>query len=104
MGTAAALAWAAAPLVGRAAALTARALTAMQFGVLGYTIVGRADHHVLLALICRFGHDAYFRKGDGDAALYRRLEKGAPPPWLAEVALPDGLARRFRLFRVAAPK
>jgi len=27
-----------------------------------------------------------------------------PPPWLAEVAQLGGLARSFRLFRVAAPK
>lgn len=51
LATSAALAWAAMPLVGAGAALIAAALTATQFGVLGYATVGHADHHVLLALI-----------------------------------------------------
>ncbi|MEE9317383.1 MAG: hypothetical protein V3U48_03725, partial [Rhodospirillales bacterium] len=46
-----ALAWAARPLIGRAGALIAGALTAVQFGILGYAIVGHADHHVLIGLI-----------------------------------------------------
>lgn len=46
-----ALAWAARPLIGRAGALIAGGLTAVQFGVLGYAIVGHADHHVLIGLI-----------------------------------------------------
>ncbi len=51
LGAAAAMAWAAAPLIGRAAALVAGGLTAIQFGVLGYALVGHADHHVLIGLI-----------------------------------------------------
>lgn len=49
--TAAALAWAAAPVVGRAGAYVAGALTATGFGVLGYAVAGHADHHLLFALI-----------------------------------------------------
>ena len=60
LGAAAAVAWAAAPLIGRAAAVVAGALTAVQFGVLGYAIVGHADHHVLLGLVAvvAFGFSA----------------------------------------------
>lgn len=49
--TALALAWAASPLIGRAGAYVAGALTATSFGVLGYAIAGHADHHLLFALI-----------------------------------------------------
>lgn len=49
--TAAAVAWAARPLIGRAGALIAGALTAVQFGVLGYATLGHADHHMLFGLI-----------------------------------------------------
>ncbi len=57
MVTAVVLAWAARPLIGRTAALIAGALTAVQFGVLGYATIGHADHHVLFGLIavCAFG-------------------------------------------------
>lgn len=56
-----------------------------------------------LILICRFGgNDAYFWKGRDDNVFYRRLEKGATPAWLEEVALPAELKRSFRLFRIAA--
>ncbi|MBI2585850.1 MAG: hypothetical protein HYW28_08260 [Rhodospirillales bacterium] len=51
LGTAATLAWAAMPLIGRAATLVAGGLTATQFGVLGYATIGHADHHMLLGLI-----------------------------------------------------
>ena len=49
--TAAAVVWAARPLIGRAGALIAGALTAVQFGVLGYATLGHADHHMLFGLI-----------------------------------------------------
>ncbi len=49
--TAAAVAWAARPLIGRPGALIAGALTAVQFGVLGYATLGHADHHMLFGLI-----------------------------------------------------
>ena len=45
-----ALMWAVRPLIGVVAAAVAGGLTALQFGVLGYAMLGRADHHVLLAL------------------------------------------------------
>lgn len=45
------LVWAAKPLIGRAGGLIAGALTAVQFGVIGYALIGRADHHVLIGLI-----------------------------------------------------
>ena len=76
----------------------------------GYRILGGADEAAVLRLIrargvdlillCPgSGDDGYFPKGDG--ALYRRLEAGDVPGWLGEVALPAGLGRDFRLFRVA---
>ena len=49
--TAAAVVWAARPLIGRSGALIAGALTAVQFGVLGYATLGHADHHMLFGLI-----------------------------------------------------
>lgn len=45
------MAWAAAPLIGRTGGLLAGALTALQFGVLGYAMAGTADHHLFLGLI-----------------------------------------------------
>jgi len=49
--TAVAVAWAAAPLLGRAGACIAGALTASRFSVLGYATAGHGDHHLLFALI-----------------------------------------------------
>lgn len=49
--SAAAVVWAARPLIGRFGALIAGALTAVQFGVLGYATLGHADHHMLFGLI-----------------------------------------------------
>ncbi len=49
--TAAALAWALTPLLGRVAACFAGALSAAQAGVMVFGIVGRADHHMLFALL-----------------------------------------------------
>ena len=43
--------WASLPLLGRAGAAIAGALTAAQFGILGYATVGHADHHMLFALL-----------------------------------------------------
>jgi len=49
--TAVAVMWAARPLIGATGAVIAGALTAIQFGILGYATVGHADHHVLIGLI-----------------------------------------------------
>ena len=43
--------WAARPLLGSPGAVIAGALTAIQFGILGYATIGHADHHVLIGLI-----------------------------------------------------
>ncbi len=45
-----ALVWAATPFLGRAGALIAGGLTATQFGILPFAIVGRADHHAVFGL------------------------------------------------------
>lgn len=45
-----ALVWAATPFLGRAGALIAGALTATQFGILPFAIIGRADHHAVFGL------------------------------------------------------
>ena len=41
--------WSVRPLIGGAGACIAGALTAAQFGVLGYATVGHSDHHMLFA-------------------------------------------------------
>ena len=51
VGLAVALAWAMMPLLGAAAAAIAGALTAVQFGILGFAVVGHADHHMMFVLI-----------------------------------------------------
>lgn len=51
LATAAVLAWAARPLLSRAGALIAGALTAIQAGIFANAIVGRPDHHMLFALL-----------------------------------------------------
>ena len=51
MLTAAAIAWALTPLVGRVAACIAGGLSAAQAGVMVFGIVGRADHHMMFALL-----------------------------------------------------
>ena len=43
------LLWAVHPLIGRAGAVIAGAMTAAQFGTLGYATVGHSDHHMLFA-------------------------------------------------------
>lgn len=45
-----ALAWAVVPLLGRAGALFAAAMTAAQAGVLAFSLIGRADHHMMFIL------------------------------------------------------
>ena len=45
-----AVVWALHPLLGRAGAVLAGALTATQFGILAFAIAGRADHHMLFAV------------------------------------------------------
>lgn len=51
VGLAVALAWAMMPLLGTAGATIAGAMTAVQFGILGFAVVGHADHHMLFVLI-----------------------------------------------------
>ncbi|MEE9316858.1 MAG: hypothetical protein V3U48_01055, partial [Rhodospirillales bacterium] len=66
--TAVAMAWAAAPVLGRWGAVIAGALTAAQFGVLAFAMAGRADHHMLFALIAVLALGALIRAlaGPGD--------------------------------------
>ena len=70
IGAALTLVWAAKPLIGRTPALIAGALTVTQFGVLGYSVIGHADHHVLFGLIAvgvfGFMVRALTAEGDGD--------------------------------------
>ena len=71
-----ALVWAVTPVLGRAAATVAGALTAAQLGILGYATVGHADHHVAFVLITimalgfavRLLARTEFRRGDALAA------------------------------------
>ena len=71
-----ALAWAVTPVLGRAAAMVAGALTVAQMGILGSATVGHADHHMAFALITivalgfvvRVLAMPQFRRGDALAA------------------------------------
>jgi len=98
LATAAAMAWAAAPLVGTSAALIAAALTATQFGVLGYATVGHADHHVLLALIAvvAFGFTVRALAATGGGGVRHALAAGvvfAVGNWVGtEAQIPAALA------------
>ncbi len=57
-----------------------------------------------LILICPgSAHDRYFIADGGGDVLYRRLERGELPGWLAEVPLPADLGVSFKLFRVSPP-
>ncbi|MEE9545006.1 MAG: hypothetical protein V3V55_05370, partial [Rhodospirillales bacterium] len=57
-----------------------------------------------LILIClNSGSDGYIRGRADKRILYRRLEKGDPPAWLKEIAIPQDLRQAFRLFEVIAP-
>ena len=47
-----ALVWATMPVLGSTGAFVAGALTAVQFAILNFASVGRADHHMLFVLIC----------------------------------------------------
>ena len=51
MAAAVALVWAVLPILNRPAAYAAGALTAAQAGVMGFTTVGHADHHMLFGLL-----------------------------------------------------
>jgi hypothetical protein len=53
--TAAALAWAAVPLVGRSAAILAAIFVAAQASIWNYAVVLRADHHILFLLLVAAG-------------------------------------------------
>ncbi len=74
------LAWAARPLIGRAGGYLAGALTAVQFGIIGYATVGHADHHVLLALITILV-----------MGFMLRALAGSGPGWAAGFALAAGV-------------
>ena len=47
-----ALVWATMPVLGSTGAFVAGALTAVQFAILNFASVGRADHHMVFVLIC----------------------------------------------------
>lgn len=54
-----------------------------------------------LILICRGTEEATdYRRGNGGNTLFRALEQGRSPDWLAAVALPQPLAESFLLFKV----
>ena len=54
-GTAAALAWASAPMVGRTAAILAAIFAAAQVSIWSYAIATRADHHILFLFLVAAG-------------------------------------------------
>ncbi len=57
-----------------------------------------------LILIClNSGSGGYIRGRADKRILYRRLERGEPPAWLKEIAIPRDLGQAFRLFEVLAP-
>ncbi len=64
-----ALGWAVRPIIGTTAAYLAGALTATQFGVLGFSIIGHADHHMMFPLLAALAVGALCRssaaKGGG---------------------------------------
>ncbi|MBT4702742.1 MAG: hypothetical protein HOB79_16855 [Rhodospirillaceae bacterium] len=51
LGTVAAMAWAVRPVIGRTAAYIAGALTVTQYAVMSFSMVGRADHHIVFAFL-----------------------------------------------------
>lgn len=56
-----ALGWAVRPVIGSKAAYLAGALTATQFGVLGFSVAGHADHHMLFPLLAALAVGALCR-------------------------------------------
>ncbi len=77
-------------------------------------ILGGADEAVVLRLVRRRGIEliliclnsgsgGYIRGRADKRILYRRLERGEPPAWLEEIAIPRDLGQAFRLFEVLAP-
>ena len=82
LAAALALAWAAKPLLGRWGAALAGGLTAAQPGLVGYAVIGRADHHVLFVLLAALAFGGSLRalttrdSGPG-AALAAGLVTGA---------------------------
>ena len=84
LATAAALAWAARPLIGGGAALLAGALTAVQVGVLGYAGFGHADHHVLLGLLAALAFGGVLRALAAETGAER-------PAFAAGLALAAGM-------------
>ncbi len=54
----------------------------------------------LLILCPGTGNDGYFLLGGDENSLYRRLEKGSPPPWLESVPVSGNLAGKFLIYRV----
>jgi len=74
-------------------------------------IFGTPDEALALALIRRraidrivvcpgYSGNHYVRRGDTGPLLYRRLDAGTPPSWLAEIPLPPSLSGAFRLYAV----
>lgn len=61
LGAALTLFWAVHPLIGRAGACIAGAMTAAQFGILGLATVGHSDHHMLFALVVMGGLGLFIR-------------------------------------------
>lgn len=64
------LAWTAVPLLGRAGAAVAGAVTAAQAGVLSFSLVGRADHHMMFACLAALATGCLIRsfaEADGGA-------------------------------------
>jgi hypothetical protein len=54
-----------------------------------------------LVLLCRSPSERrFYARADGKENLYRRLDDGNPPDWLAPVELPSGLRTQARLYRV----
>ena len=54
-----------------------------------------------LVLLCRSPSERrFYARADGKENLYRRLDDGNPPDWLAPVDLPSGLQDQARLYRV----
>ncbi len=71
IGAGIALVWASRPILGRAA-YVAGALSAAQFGFIGYATVGHADHHILLGLAAILGLGCFVRSFSPEPSRRRR--------------------------------
>ena len=75
---AAALAWAALPLVGRTAAVVAAIAATVQYGLISYGAINRADHHIFYVFLAAFGFGFTIRALDrerpgGESAFFAGL-------------------------------